>query len=483
MSASIFQQLYTYFAILNILLAATVVFIERRNVGATWAWVMVLFFLPIVGFILYLFMGQNLSRKRRYRLKRDLLQVDKQALQQQHHQLQNRRMILQDPVMHDYQDLMYLNLVGNNALVSQDNEVEIYTDGNQKFEALFQDIKQAKDHVHLVYFIVRDDDLGNRLMNLLTLKVKEGIMVRFLVDAVGSRRLPKRFFAALQAAGGHVARFYSSRIPYINFRMNYRNHRKLAIIDGTVGYIGGFNIGDEYLGLSLRFGHWRDTHLRVHGSSVQVMQKQFLLDWQSASGKEVPAQGRYVPEIVSNGQIAMQIVNSGPSTIQQQIKNGMLKMIYAAKSSIYLQTPYFVPDESVFIALRMAAMSGIDVRMMIPSKPDHRIVYWATYSYLRDMLEDGVKCFLYEKGFLHAKMLVVDEQIATVGTTNMDIRSFALNYEINAFLYDTECVGRLRDIFLEDMGECQELTLERYRNRGWPSRIREPIARLLSPIL
>ncbi|GGF92620.1 cardiolipin synthase [Paenibacillus abyssi] len=469
--------------VLNIFLAGTVIFLERRNVAATWAWLLVLFFLPSVGFILYLIIGQNLSRRKIYKIRVDRLKHVQDILQNQFQLMEQRKIEFKDPAITEYHNMIFMNLVGSSALYTQDNGVEIFTDGNSKFDSLLQAIEEAEDHIHLLYFIVRNDTLGKRLTQALTKKAREGVKVRFLYDHVGSRALPTRFFQELTAAGGQVAAFFPSRIPLLNLRLNYRNHRKLAIIDGRYGYIGGFNIGDEYLGLAERFGAWRDTHLKLEGSAVQQIQVQFILDWNLSSTAEIPLDFNYFPMVTGSGSVGMQIVSSGPDSEWEQIKNGYLKMIYAAKESIYLQTPYFIPDESLLTALKLAAVSGVDVKVMMPSSPDHKLVYWASSSYLGELLESGAQVFLYNKGFLHAKTIVVDGTLASVGTSNIDIRSFRLNFEMNAFVYDTETSTRLKRIFEQDIQVSTELTLEGYLNRPLLLKFKESLARLLSPIL
>jgi cardiolipin synthase len=257
----------------------------------------------------------------------------------------------------------------------------------------------------------------------------------------------------------------------------------LVIIDGKVGYIGGFNIGDEYLGLDDHLGYWRDTHLKIVGSGVLQMQVQFWLDWNLSSGRLLSDDARYFPIIEHHGRVGLQIVSSGPNRSEEQIKNAYIKMISAAKQTIYLQTPYFIPDESLFTALKIAAFSGVEVKLMIPSTPDHKWVYWASLSYLEDLLAAGVQCCLYEKGFLHAKTIVIDGKVASVGTANVDIRSFKLNFEVNAFMYDTDIAERLERIFNDDLQYCSLLTLEGYKGRPLSQRFLESCARLLSPIL
>jgi cardiolipin synthase len=478
---SITQNLYLPLSLINILLAATVIFLERRNVGATWAWLMVLFFLPGVGFILYLFLGQNLSRRKIYKIKEEQREFVQHLVERQQRDI--RQIHFHDPTMIHFQDMIYMNLASGQALYTQDNDVEIFTDGNSKFESLLRAIGEAKHHIHLVYYIVKNDGIGSRLVEALAAKAREGVRVRFLYDQIGSSGLTRRFFRPLTDAGGKTAAFFPSRIPYLNFRLNYRNHRKLAIIDGTIGYIGGLNVGDEYLGLDKRFGDWRDTHLKVRGGGVFQMQMLFVLDWNLSSDNKIGDVTPYFPAASHPGKVGMQIVSSGPNNDKEQIKKAYIKMIHAAKQSVWIQTPYFVPDESLMTALKMAALSGVDVRLMLPGKPDHPLVYWASTSYLGELLSVGVKCYLYGKGFLHAKTIVVDGRVASVGTANIDLRSFKLNFEVNAVLYDTATAAKLQHIFEEDQGHSRLLTEEEYRKRPLFKRFLESCARLLSPIL
>ncbi|TLS53191.1 cardiolipin synthase [Paenibacillus antri] len=469
--------------LLNIGLAGFVIFLERRNVAATWAWLMVLLFLPIVGFVAYVFFAQNLSKRKMYKLERETEMRLAGIIEAQRSEFKERALPFRDPVMNRYRDLMYMNLKSSSAVFTQSNDVRVFTDGREKFETLLAEIREAKESIHLLYYIVKDDALGNRILDALIEKAEAGVEVRFLYDQIGSYRLSSSFFQRLTKAGGHAAAFFPSKIPYLNIRVNYRNHRKLVVIDGKYGYIGGFNIGDEYLGLDPRLGYWRDTHLRIVGTAVLQMQIQFMLDWNLASHAKITADEKYFPASGLQGDVGVQIVSSGPNFSIEHTRNVYLKMIHSAKERVYIQTPYFIPDESVLTALKMAVLSGVDVRIMIPGRPDKRMVYWASFSYLGDLLQLGMRCFLYDRGFLHAKTIVVDGEIASVGTANFDIRSFRLNFEVNAVLYDTDTAGRLRSIFEEDMTYCRELTFEEYQNRSKGERFRESCIRLLSPIL
>lgn len=467
--------------LVNLLLAAAVIFLERRNVGVTWAWLLVLFFLPGLGFLLYLLLGQNLSRRKIYHITDEYAARFRHTLEAQKKELP--ALPFRSPETGHYRNLIHMNLASGYSLYTEDNEVAVFTDGRGKFDALLEDIRNAKRHVHLMYYIYRADGLGERLREALAAKAAEGVEVRVLVDHVGSSKLPRRFFDALKRAGGEAAAFFPSRIPYFNVHLNYRNHRKLAIIDGGIGYIGGFNVGDEYLGLNPRFGYWRDTHLRIRGSAVGQMQAHFLLDWSLASGRELPPASEYFPDEGHEGFSGLQILASGPNHAEDQIKNAYIKMIHSAERSVYIQTPYFIPDESIFAAIKIAAYSGVDVKIMLPARPDHRLVYWASLSYLDQLLEAGVSCYLYEAGFLHAKTIVVDGKAASVGTANVDIRSFKLNFEINALIFDPAKAAELEQIFRDDLTRCRRLTLDAYQRRPWTSRFMESCARLLSPIL
>jgi len=479
----LFEQIVALISLGNVVLASVLIFLERRNIAATWAWLMVLLFLPGIGFLIYLVFGQKLSKKKLYRLKQGEFSHFRTAVDKQKQLLESGNLIVNDAAMERYRDMIYMNVVSDGAYYTQDNKVRIFSEGNSLFDDMLQQMEQAREHIHLLYYTIRNDELGSELMNLLVKKALQGVKVRLLYDAVGSAGIPARFFRPLLAAGGDAVSFFPASFSFINVRVNFRNHRKLTIIDGKIGYIGGFNIGDEYLGKK-KLGFWRDTHLRMEGKAVYMLQARFFLDWNLSSPNRMAESLTYFPEVdgLDKG-IGIQIVSSGPNSEKQQIKHAYLKMIYKARKKIYLQTPYFIPDDSMLTALKMAVMSGVDVRVMMPGKPDHLMVFWATQSYLGELLKSGVRCYLYEKGFMHAKTIVVDTEISCVGTANIDIRSFKLNFETNAYLFDTRMAEKLEELFIADLDDCRELTIEEYMNRPMRSRIRESLARLLSPIL
>ncbi|HLR15740.1 MAG TPA: cardiolipin synthase [Bacillota bacterium] len=464
--------------IINILFAVAIIFFERQNPSATWAWLMVLVFIPIIGFILYLIFNQNFTRKKMFNWEDEAKTGVQKHAQEQLQSLKDGTFSFVNESNKRYKENIYMNVVNDQAVFTQKNDVMIYTDGRKKFDALLSDIQGATDHIHIQYYIIHDDGLGTELIQTLTEKAREGVQVRVLYDHMGSRGISSTFYQDLEQAGGIVEVFFP------HFHLNYRNHRKLAIIDGHVGYIGGFNVGDEYLGLDEKFGYWRDTHLRTKGEVVHSLQNRFILDWNQASKEHgIHYEQRFFPEFLQIGDVGAQIVSSGPDTEGQQIKKAYVKMINSAEKYVYLQTPYFIPDDTVRDALRIAVESGVDVRIMVPDKPDHIFVYWATLSNVGELLKAGAKVFIYSNGFVHAKTLVVDDAIASVGTANIDHRSFRLNFEVNAFIYDEKTTANLRKAFENDIQVSEELTYEQYQERSIIIKIKESVSRLISPVL
>ncbi len=384
----------------------------------------------------------------------------------------------------EFQDLILENLKNETAPLTFNNSLDIFTDGNRKFDALLADIRSAENHVHLQYYIFKNDEIGRRLIDLLIEKALEGVKVLILYDDVGSKKLPKEAFEGLFKAGGKAVALLPSKLLKSNPRIYYRYHRKIVVIDGHISYIGGFNVGNEYVGKSAEFGYWRDTHLRIQGNAVHSLQHRFLLDWNRASKKHsVKYDDAYFPSSIPVDGIAMQTISSGPDSSFEQIKNGFLKMIDLAKSSILIQTPYIIPDDAFLEALRKAAFRGVDVRVMIPIKSDHPFVDAASLSFTRELMAAGIIIYQYSNGFLHAKTIIVDSKVFSVGSANMDIRSFSLNYEANVFVYDREMAKKMVGIFLADAELSKMLTIEAFRNRSLIDHIKERVARLMAPIL
>lgn len=469
---------------LNLLFAIIIVFFERRDPKSVWAWLLLLFFIPGIGFVFYLFLGQNMRKRKRFRVK-EIEDHLSEAIRQQEHQIQTRELQQYDSQIGRFTDLIMYNLETSGAVLTNDNDVDFFTDGREKFAALAEDIRKAEHFIHIQYYIIRNDELFQNLVELLKQKAAEGVEVRILFDAMGCRRMKHSYWEKLNAEGIMTAEFFSALFRRLQLRINYRNHRKIVVIDNKVAYVGGFNIGREYVDLDQRFGHWRDTHLRIRGSGVTGLALRFILDWNYAS-RENLINSQMLFEGIEPGKrdyCELQIITSGPDNTAEQIRDNYLRLISKAEKSIYIQTPYFIPDEAIFDALKIAARSGIEVNIMIPCKPDHPFVYWATLSYVGELVMSGAKCYVYNNGFLHSKGMIVDCSVLCYGTANMDIRSFALNFEVNAVLYSQEKAYEMEKIFREDLKVCTRITKERYAGRKLDVRFKEQVCRLLSPLL
>ena len=475
------SSLVSIIVIANIVFAISVVFVERKKPSVALLWVSVLFFLPLFGFLLYLIFGQTIYKGRIFRLKEDDDRLKKKRIAQHEKDLRDIHIPLEDKAG-DYLNMIAMLLRNDQAVISGDNTVEVYTNGYAKFDALLEAIEHATDFIHLQYYIIRNDDLSRQIATALTRKAREGVIVRVLGDALGCHGLPKDFFRELTDAGGEVAWFFPSKYLRINMRVNYRNHRKIAIIDGKTGFIGGFNIGDEYLGKG-PLGNWRDTHLQITGSAVHSLQVRFIMDWNHAAEADLGFEDWYFPAAETPTGTLVQIVSSGPDSRGEAIKKGYLNLINNARESVWIQTPYFIPDGSIMDALKIAAESGVDVRIMFPCKPDHPFVYWAGFSYLWELMDSGVRVYTYDNGFLHAKTVTVDGVAASVGSANWDIRSFSLNFEANAFLYRGEIPLALKQIFADDIASCTEVTPEMYGQRSRLVLFKVSFSRLFSGIL
>lgn len=478
---------FALFTVLHLACILAVIFVERKNPASTIAWTMVLFFLPFIGFAAYLMFGSgfHVSQKRRFAVKQISDTIYRKILS---------RYIEGCGACSRNQDAPHERMIrymeNDGEYYSGDNNARIFTNGNTLFAAMLDDMRRAKKHIHLLYYIFRHDELGKEILSILTQKAAQGVDVRVIYDSVGSMISRGRVFRELQAAGGQVQAFsplfsslFSSGAFSSHLRLNYRNHRKITVIDGVVGYVGGMNIGDEYLGKS-RLSPWRDTHLRLTGTTVSFLQERFLFDWTGIVGIDLaPAEIQsFFPQPLQQGRLGVQIVSSGPDVPGSAIKSGLLEMVYMARRNVFIQTPYFTPDDSLFDALRIAAKSGVDVRLMIPAMMDHPFVHCATYSYAHQVLEAGVKVYRY-KGFLHAKTTVVDGQVATIGTANFDNRSFSLNFEINAFIYNEDFAAECEQIFLQDQENCLEYTDEWYRKRPAIVRGAYSLSRLFAPLI
>lgn len=482
---SLFSE-YSWTAVIysvDLIIALTIIFLERKNPSASLAWILVLFVFPLVGIFFYVMLSQNISRQKIYRLSDREQKVIDDELEYQIREFDREDFAFSQETAQRWKHMIKLNQVYGLSYLTQNNDVEVFTDGKRMFHHLMQDIRRAEKSINIMYYIIKDDMVGRKFLRVLTEKARQGVEVRLLMDAIGCRFITKRRLREFTAAGGRVAYFFKPRLKYLTLKLNYRNHRKIAVIDGQTGYIGGFNIANEYLGFKKKFGYWRDTHVRISGGAALDLNGTFLMDWRFASREAVELTDFYFDPAEDKGLSPVQIVSSGPNSVREEIKRSMMRMITFAEKTVYLQTPYFIPDPSMLESLKMAAQSGVDVRIMIPCMPDHIFVYWATYAYCGELIRSGARVFIYDNGFLHAKTLVVDGEVATVGSANFDRRSFRLNFESNAFIYDQRVAEKMDELFLRDMEHGHELTLEEYGRRSVIIRFKEAISRLLSDIL
>ena len=481
--------LWDHLFFINVLLSIFIIFFQRRDPKAVWTWLLALNFIPIFGIFFYLLLGQDYQKSKMFRIK-GVEDAQKYEAKRQENLLRQNVQLVKDVYARDYEKLIYYNLNAGNSILTLKNQVEIFKDGNEKFNDLIGELENAKRYIHIQYYIIKDDYLFDRISKVLIKKANEGVKVRVLCDGMGGRFMPRAKWNTLKATGVKIGIFFPPTLGRINLRVNYRNHRKLVVIDGAVGYVGGFNIGKEYVDGDPKFGHWRDTHLKIRGESVFSLEVRFALDWHFTTKESLfeSEYFEYKPLEQKSGDFAgIQIVTSGPDSKTKLIRDNYIELFRMARHHIYIHTPYFVPDDAVMSALCFAARSGVDVRLMIPSFPDHPFVYWASTSWAASLLLAGGRVYTYQKGFLHAKSVMVDGRCASVGTANMDIRSFELNFEVNATIYHEATVEVLEKNFLADIQDCREMTCTDYENRGIVrgivQRVKEQVSRLLSPLL
>lgn len=462
---------FVYFAL--VVSTIVVIVLDNRNPVKTIAWILVLIFLPLVGLVFYFFFGQT-YRRERIISRRTLSKLQKQPVAEYLSQEKQE-------IPADYGRIVSLLVNTNKAFPFAGNKAQVFTDGMSWLQELLRQIMKARHHIHLETFIFEDDAVGNIVADALIAKAHEGVEVRVIYDDVGCWKVHNSFFDRMKANGVEVGSFLKVRFPLFTDKANYRNHRKTVVIDGRVGFIGGMNIADRYV-KGVKWGVWRDTQMMVEGKAVHGLQTAFLLDWYFVE-QTLLTSPKYFPKMDDYGTCLMQIVTSAPVRPGLEIMQGLIKMISSAKRYVYIQTPYFLPTETFAAAMKIAALSGVDVRLMIPERSDSKFTALATRSFLSDVLESGVKVYLYQKGFLHSKLLVSDDELSTIGSTNMDFRSFEHDFEINAFNYDRGLAMEVRDIFIADQRNSVQLGMKAFSARPWYERAAESVVRLMSPLM
>ena len=471
-----FQWIYLLLYVAIMIPAIIRVLLDNRQPAKTMAWILVLAFMPFVGIIFYIFFGQN-TRKERHISDRSMDQLTKRSMLE----------FVEQENLHlpaNNKPLMNLFTNQNWAFPFKDNRVDIFTDGYEFICSLLYNIGKAQHHIHLDTYIFEDDALGYLVADALIDKAEQGVEIRVIYDDVGCWKVKDAFFERMRDTGIDVHAFMPVRFPAFTSKVNYRNHRKLCVIDGKVGFIGGMNIAKRYVkGTGKQ--PWRDTHLRIQGGGVYALQRAFLIDWYFVDRTLITNRVYYPPvDIHINNSCLVQVVTSSPIAPWPDIMQGYVRILLQAQKYVYMETPYFLPTEPVLFAMRTAALAGVDIRLMIPRKADAKLVEWASRSYVMEAIEAGVKVYLYMGGFNHSKLLVSDDNLCTVGSTNIDFRSFENNFEANAFFYDEEMAQRIKAIYLKD--ESQSILVDDvsyFVKRPFMKRLFESIVRLLSPLL
>ncbi|MDR0768626.1 MAG: cardiolipin synthase [Dysgonamonadaceae bacterium] len=462
----------TIYIVYAVLIAGVVIVVisENRTPVKTIAWMVVLIFVPVAGLIIYYFFGQDTRRMRHISEKKykEIKDLSFKSL------AYNRNI----NILPEYANLINLLKNSNFSPVLQGSEIEILTDSAKTFDSLLKDIGNAKHHIHMEFFIFKNDSAGKRVKEILMRKAEEGVEVRFIYDNVANWLVPKWFYNEMKKSGVQITSLMKVHFPKFAKQVNYRNHRKVVVIDGVTAYMGGMNISDNYTVNP----NWRDTQLRVKGQGALGLQASFLIDWYS-SGEAWLDDEKYFPEAqVYTGNL-MQIATGGPYSLYHNLLQATVNIIIGAKKYIYLQTPYFLPSESLFLALQMASLSGVDVRLMVSEKSDSPYVDPAAHSYYADLLEAGIKIYEMVGKFIHAKTIVADDMLSVTGSANLDFRSFETNFEINGYIYDPEIARRNREIFFRDMQECREIKFEDWMKRpGW-RRFFDSTVRLFAPMM
>lgn len=460
-----------YFAV--IITTVFVVILDNRDPVKTMAWILVLFFLPVAGLVFYLFFGRS-TRREHLISRKGYARLTKRPMAEYQTQVS-----LHAPI--EKQTLMNFFSHVNGALPFGGNRTTVYIDGASMLADLIKELYRAKHHIHVEFYIFEDDAVGRLVRDVLIDKAREGVKVRVLHDDVGCWKVSHAFYEQMLCEGIEVMSFLKVRFPQFTGKVNYRNHRKIVVIDGKVGFVGGMNLAERYV-KGVPWGVWRDTHVKLEGKAVYGLQTAFLTDWY-AMDRTLFTSAEYFPKTDVRGNVVAQIVTSDPVGEWRDIMQGLMMAICSARRYFYVQTPYFLPDEEVKTALQTAALAGVDVRIMLPKKADTWLIHKASLSYLAEMMKAGVKIYLYRKGFIHSKLMVSDDEFSTIGSTNMDFRSFEHNFEANAFFYDKDTASALKEIFLADQRDCMLLSLKVWDKRSWKSKVTESVVRLLSPLL
>jgi len=461
---------------------AVILLLEFRRPQRTVAWLFILLCCPPLGLLFYYFFGRDYMQTQQFN-KRKI-----PALREIREHVEKRSLVVTsaeacgNPEFEHHKDLLQLFSSLPRSPITGKNKSQLLFKGHEAYNLMFQAMESAQEHIHVEFYTVSDDQIGTKFQEIMIRKARQGVKVRLLCDGIGSLKLSRKYVSALKKGGVDVHFFLPPLLSLMERRLNYRNHRKIVVVDGMIGFTGGMNIADDYLGRDSKLGDWRDTHLQLEGDSVYFLQFVFLKDWQMASGERI-IHPRMFPAHSCETSEAIKIIESGPDQALDTTKEIYFASLCAAKQRIWITTPYFIPDAPIVSALKSARLRGVDVRVMIPKKPDTWLVYYASLSYVQDLQEAGVKFYCYRKGFIHAKVMIVDDLLASVGSANLDMRSLYSNFECSALLLHPERISAIADQYKEDMQDSEYLDPVSFKNRGRLHKFKENICNLLSPLL
>lgn len=464
-----------------IALSAVITILHKKlNPTKALSYIIGLLAIPVLGLLVYYLFGQEYRKTKLFSRKNVLNQSVVKRIQSQL-ELNSQEINEVDELLDQKSKLIPLLYNSKKSKLTIYNDVKLIKNGDDKFKLLFCDIKAAKEHIHLEYFIIKDDTIGTELLNLLCEKSKAGLEIRIVIDDVGSS-ISSQMKSKLKECGIEMHAFMPVRFSNLTGKMNYRNHRKIVVIDGKIGYVGGINVSDSYVNANNN-RYWRDTHVRIVGEAVKSLQILFFTTWDFVSEGKLEISKTYFPDHNCNGNVPLQIAASGPDTDWSNIMEAIFVAITNAEDHVYITTPYFIPNPEILTALQVMARSSIKVKIIVPKTSDSWIAEYATNSYLEMLLESGAEVYQYTKGFIHAKTMVVDGVFSTVGTTNMDYRSFNINFEVNALIYSKVFSAELTDLFNDDLKHCEKLELKSWQERSKRIKLIESMARLMAPLL
>lgn len=477
-----FWQIFSLVFLSTAVPIAIVIILEKRSPFKTISWLLTLILLPIIGIVFYLFFGQEYRKRKLFNRKGIKSLSELRRLTSKQLREFNEPRVNVAPEVLEKKNIIRLLLNNSDALLTTGNRLKVLNNGKETFDHIFEAIENAQHHIHLEYYIFANDAIGNKMKDLLIAKSMEGVEVRVIIDDVGSWGLKRKFLNQLRRSGVKIYPFMQVRFPRLTSRVNFRNHRKIVVVDGKVGFTGGINIADRYLHGTPKLGAWRDTHLQITGDAVDGLQVVFAADWFFVS-KENLSGDDYFPPLKETSGTPVQISASGPDSDWENIGHAFFMAIANARKSVYITTPYLMPPSYISLALKTAALSDVDVRILIPGVSDAITAKWCSLSYVEKLLEAGVRIYTYQAGFVHSKTIIVDDIFSSIGTTNLDFRSIETNFEVNAFIYEKEFTQKMKKLFNADLRNSREIKLAEWKLRPWHHKFRESLAHIVSPMM